>query len=71
MKVAIIHYWLISSRGGEKVLEEICKLYPEADIYTLIYDTKALTPTLKKRKFLPLSYQNYLLQRSYIRFIYH
>ena len=50
MKVAIIHYWLISSRGGEKVLEEVCKLYPEADIYTHIYDTKALTPTLKKHK---------------------
>ena len=29
MKVAIIHYWLNGMRGGEKVLENICSLYPE------------------------------------------
>jgi len=34
MKIAIIHYWLVSMRGGEKVLEALCELYPEADIYT-------------------------------------
>ncbi len=38
MKVAIIHYWFISRRGGEKVVESILKLYPEADVYTLFYD---------------------------------
>ena len=38
MKVAIIHYWFITRRGGEKVIESILKLYPNADIYTLFYD---------------------------------
>lgn len=38
LKVAIIHYWLINNRGGEKVLEALCELYPEADIYTHVYD---------------------------------
>lgn len=38
MKVAIIHYWFISRRGGEKVIESLLKLFPEADIYTLFYD---------------------------------
>lgn len=38
MKVAIIHYWFITRRGGEKVAESILKLYPNADIYTLFYD---------------------------------
>ncbi|MCW8354473.1 glycosyltransferase [Marinomonas pontica] len=37
MKVAIIHYWLVNLRGGEKVLEALCELYPEADIYTHVY----------------------------------
>ena len=32
MKVAIIHYWLVGMRGGEKVLEAMCELYPPADI---------------------------------------
>ena len=38
MKVALIHYWFITRRGGEKVVESILKLYPDADIYTLFYD---------------------------------
>ena len=38
MKVALVHDWLINMRGGEKVLEILCELYPEADIYTLLYD---------------------------------
>lgn len=40
MKVAIIHYWFITRRGGEKVVESILKKYPQADIYTLFYDKK-------------------------------
>lgn len=41
MKIAIIHYWLVNCRGGEKVLEALCELYPEADIYTHVYDKEA------------------------------
>lgn len=43
MKVAIVHYWLVGMRGGEKVVEELCKLFPEADIYTLVVDRNALS----------------------------
>ena len=35
-KVAIIHDWLTGMRGGEKVLDAICELYPDATIYTLV-----------------------------------
>lgn len=35
MRVALIHDWLTGMRGGERVLEALCDLYPEADIYTL------------------------------------
>ncbi|QCX37004.1 glycosyltransferase family 4 protein [Aureibaculum algae] len=38
MKVAIIHYWFVTRRGGEKVVESLLKIYPDADIYTLFYD---------------------------------
>ncbi|TMA20161.1 MAG: glycosyltransferase family 4 protein, partial [Deltaproteobacteria bacterium] len=37
MKVALVHDWLTGLRGGERVLEQLCLLYPEADIFTLIY----------------------------------
>ncbi len=38
MRVAIVHYWLVSMRGGEKVIEALCDMYPDADIFTLVYD---------------------------------
>ncbi len=40
MKVAVVHYWFITRRGGEKVVESILKLYPQADVYTLFYSKK-------------------------------
>lgn len=37
MKAAIVHDWLTGRRGGEKVLEAFCRIFPGADIFTLIY----------------------------------
>jgi glycosyltransferase involved in cell wall biosynthesis len=37
MRVAIVHDWLTGMRGGEKVLEVLCELYPTADIFTLFH----------------------------------
>jgi len=53
MKVAIVHYWLVNMRGGEKVVEALCELYPQADIFTLVYDPKAISERLKKHKIIP------------------
>ncbi len=50
MKVALVHDWLFHMRGGEKVLEAFAELYPEATIYTLFYDRKNLSPSLKNMK---------------------
>lgn len=36
MKIAIIHDWLTTYAGAEKVLEQIVDLYPNADIYSLV-----------------------------------
>ena len=35
MKVAIVHEWLTVWAGAERVLGEIMKLYPEADLFVL------------------------------------
>ena len=37
MKIAIVHDWLTGMRGGEKCLEVLCKLYPSADLFTLLH----------------------------------
>ena len=47
MKVAIVHDWLIHMRGGEKVLEGIAELFPDATIFTLFSDKKKLGPGLR------------------------
>jgi glycosyltransferase involved in cell wall biosynthesis len=36
-RVALVHDWLLTYRGGEKVLEALCELYPHAEIFTLFH----------------------------------
>lgn len=50
MKVAIVHYWLVGMRGGEKVLEALCQMYPEADIYTHVYVPEMVSETIRKHR---------------------
>lgn len=47
MRVALVHYWLLGMRGGEKVLEAICRVFPGADIFTLFYDPAAVSPLIR------------------------
>ncbi|MDL9997907.1 glycosyltransferase [Variovorax sp. J22P240] len=50
MKVALVHYWLVGMRGGEKVLEALCDLYPDADIFTLVCDPDAISEKLRRHR---------------------
>ncbi|MGO4669256.1 glycosyltransferase [Bosea sp. 2RAB26] len=50
MRVALIHYWLVAMRGGEKVLESLCRMFPEADIYTHAYDPLSVSETIRKHQ---------------------
>jgi glycosyltransferase involved in cell wall biosynthesis len=53
MKVAIVHDWLTGMRGGERCLEVFCELFPEADLYTLIYLAGRVSPTIRFMKLHP------------------
>jgi len=50
MKVAIVHFWLVGMRGGEKVLESLCRMFPDADIYTHIAIPENLSDTIRRHK---------------------
>jgi glycosyltransferase involved in cell wall biosynthesis len=50
MKVAIIHYWLVNMRGGEKVIEALLEMFPQADIFTHVYDPKAVSALIRDRR---------------------
>jgi glycosyltransferase involved in cell wall biosynthesis len=43
LRVAIVHDWLVSMRGGERVLESLCRLFPRAPIFTLRYKPRAIS----------------------------
>jgi len=49
LEVALAHHWLITNRGGEKVLEQLCKLFPSAPIYTLVAKKEKLSAELQRR----------------------
>lgn len=40
MKVALVHDWLVSRGGGERVLHDLHSMFPQAPIYTLVYDAR-------------------------------
>jgi glycosyltransferase involved in cell wall biosynthesis len=65
MKVAIIHYWFITRRGGEKVIESILKLYPNADIYTLFYDVDKYGNHLEGHKVYTSKYNTPFFRKHY------
>ena len=50
VRVAIVHYWLLGMRGGEKVLEALCRLFPAADIFTLFYDPQKISPLIRSHR---------------------
>jgi glycosyltransferase involved in cell wall biosynthesis len=50
MRAAIVHYWLLNMRGGEKVVEALCGLLPEADIFTLFYDPDRVSAAIRSRR---------------------
>ena len=42
MKIALVHHWMTNMAGAERLLLEVHKLYPEADIFTSVYNPDAL-----------------------------
>ena len=59
MKTALVHDWLIHMRGGEKVLDALAELYPDATLYTLFFDRKKISPNLSRLK-IKASFLQYL-----------
>ncbi len=52
-KIALAHHWLVSMRGGERVLEEMCALFPDAPIHTLVAQVDRLTERITSHRIIP------------------
>jgi glycosyltransferase involved in cell wall biosynthesis len=49
LKVALVHDWLTGMRGGEKCLEVMAEIFPQAELFTLLHVPGSLSPTLEAR----------------------
>lgn len=56
-KVAIVHDWLVSYAGADRVVDCMHRVFPDAPIYTLVYDEKAM----------PQWFKNYDIRTTYIQ----
>jgi len=48
MKLALVHDWLNGMRGGEKLLEVLCDIFPDADLYTLFYEPDRVSERIRR-----------------------
>jgi len=49
LRVALVHDFLSQYGGAERVLEVICEIFPEAPIYTLLYDKEKMRGKFKNK----------------------
>jgi glycosyltransferase involved in cell wall biosynthesis len=68
MKVALVHDWLTGMRGGEKCLEVFCEIFPDADLYTLVYDPDAVSSTIRRMNVKPSWIDHLPGARRYFRY---
>lgn len=49
MRVALIHDWLYGMRGGEKVLDAICEIFPDAPLWSLFHMRGTTNARIERR----------------------
>jgi glycosyltransferase involved in cell wall biosynthesis len=49
-RVVLVHDWLTGMRGGEKVLESLCRLFPQAPVYTLLHVRGSVSETIEAHR---------------------
>lgn len=67
LKIALVHDWLTGMRGGERVLEGICELFPRAELFTLLHIKGEVSPVIEDRKIHTSFVQRLPLAKTYYR----
>jgi len=47
LKVALVHDWLTGMRGGERVFERLCRMFPDAPVYTLVWNRGSVSSAIE------------------------
>ena len=68
-RVALVHDWLTGMRGGERCLEVLCELFPDAPLFTLLHVPGTVTPPIERRRIVTSFVQR--LPRAATRYRYY
>ena len=49
-RVTLVHDWLLGMRGGERVLEELCRLFPDAPLHVFFHEPGAVSETIERHR---------------------
>ena len=66
-RVALVHDWLIGMRGGERALEAICELFPDATRFALLHVPGSVSGTIEARPVRTSLIQHLPLPHRYYR----
>lgn len=50
LRVAIVHYWFTGYGGGERVIEALADMFPQADFFALVATDRGIPPALRNRR---------------------
>ena len=67
MRVTLVHDWLTGMRGGERVLEGLCRLFPDADIHALFHHRGTVSPIIERHRVYTSFLQYLPFARSHYR----
>jgi glycosyltransferase involved in cell wall biosynthesis len=48
-RIAIVHEWFTAMRGGERCVEALCEVYPDAAVFGLLHIRGSVSPVLERR----------------------
>ena len=46
-RIAIVHEWFTTMRGGEKCVEAMCEVFPTAELFALLHVKGSVSPTIE------------------------
>jgi glycosyltransferase involved in cell wall biosynthesis len=69
LRVVLVHDWLTGMRGGEKVLDAMCRRWPTAPLYTLIHKRRSVCPAIENRPIVTSVLQKLPRVQSYYRYL--
>lgn len=67
-RVALVHDWLITDRGGERVLETLCQMFPDATLFTLFRVPGTQAPAIERMRVKSSSISGLPLVRKIYRY---